>query len=498
MKKAIICISTASRGELISFNNKLEQRHVAVCGVTSQETAEVDIKYVFPDAEWCGWRYFATMKEWNLPFSQYYYEKVIGNQRATALPLSDRYGPIGGGFVEAENRMMIDFSRAHALIEHNSPDLIIFARSIPEPPIEYCIYEIAKTQGIRILIANTVGSLTHLRVVTTEMNSAYLDSQLRSSPSLVDVNMGNEGSRILSKQSRDFVTRVKNEGESYYPSYMLGKRSKDYGAPILDYFKKILFEIKKSCKLKSVSKHLSMHSGALFVFLLRRKYRKLSLSKSSLALKKFNVFFPLHYQPEISSAPGGDVFANQIRALKILSEGLPDDAAIFVKDHPAQFSMYLKSTSNQRPAGFYRYIMAIPKVQLVALDVHAAYMHKICDVTAVINGSAGFESLLRGTPVIAFGTPFFLNCDGVYRVHNRRTVRKAVSEVKLKPAVNQESVESFLIGLEQFSLTWEAISELGFSDDSSKAVFGMGAILLAIDIINDRSHPHYGDHPLVE
>lgn len=483
MKRAIICISTAQRTELQLFNTMLEQRGIAVCGVTSQETIENDIPYAFPNAKWCGWRFFAKMKLWDSPFDQSYYEKVIGNRRAAALPLSDRFEPIGGGFVEAETRMMIDFSRANALIEDTSPDLIIFARSIPEPPIEYCIYQIAKDRGLPTLIVNHVGSLAHLRVVTTVMNSPYLDSQLQPHPSLIKINGEEKTSCSLSRESRDFIDRVRHDGENYYPWYMYGARPMDYGSPILDYVKRIFFEIKKTKKIKSCAKHLSMNSNALFIYFLRKNYAELALSKSSIELKKFNIFFPLHYQPEITSAPAGDVFANQLRAVKALSEGVPDDAAIFVKDHPGQFSMYTKSSSNQRPAGFYRYMMAIPKVKLVSLDVNAAYMHRICDVTAVITGTSGFESLLRGTPVMTFAAPFFSNCEGVYRVHDRKTIKEAVSEIKLKPMVDQKSVEAFLTELEAFSLTKKNVFDFGFPEDSSKDVFGMAAVIQALDKI---------------
>ncbi|MDA3936192.1 MAG: hypothetical protein PF636_04905, partial [Actinomycetota bacterium] len=54
------------------------------------------------------------------------------------------------------------------------------------------------------------------------------------------------------------------------------------------------------------------------------------------------VYFPLHYRPERTSNPDGGVFYDQIIPLAMISEALPPNWKIYVKEHPSQLGMALE------------------------------------------------------------------------------------------------------------------------------------------------------------
>ncbi len=74
------------------------------------------------------------------------------------------------------------------------------------------------------------------------------------------------------------------------------------------------------------------------------------------------IFFPLHYQPEKNTSPLGGVFENQLLAVKILSEAVPENWIIYVKEHPRQFS-YVMRQRHYRDIDYYEKLLGIPKVQ---------------------------------------------------------------------------------------------------------------------------------------
>ena len=52
------------------------------------------------------------------------------------------------------------------------------------------------------------------------------------------------------------------------------------------------------------------------------------------------LLFALHFQPERSTMPEGGIFNDQILALKLLSQNIPDNFIIYVKEHPRQFDIF--------------------------------------------------------------------------------------------------------------------------------------------------------------
>lgn len=115
---------------------------------------------------------------------------------------------------------------------------------------------------------------------------------------------------------------------------------------------------------------------------------------------KYIVFF-MHLQPERTTLPEGYGFCNHYKALKVLSELVPDDYTIYVKEHPANF--YTKCSPCGRWPSFYTEIAKIKKVVFVPLEIDPYYMIGGCQCVSTITGTIAREALMMGKPVINFG-----------------------------------------------------------------------------------------------
>ncbi len=115
---------------------------------------------------------------------------------------------------------------------------------------------------------------------------------------------------------------------------------------------------------------------------------------------KYIVFF-MHLQPERTTLPEGYGFCNHYKAIKLLSELIPNDWTIYVKEHPANF--YTKCSPCGRWPSFYTSIASINKVKFVPLETDPYYMIEKCECVTTITGTIARESLMMGKPVINFG-----------------------------------------------------------------------------------------------
>lgn len=111
------------------------------------------------------------------------------------------------------------------------------------------------------------------------------------------------------------------------------------------------------------------------------------------------VFFPLHFEPEVSLQVFGRPYQNQIELIRTLAASLPAGMDLLVKEHPR--------ARGYRPWGYYRKLLEIPNVRLIdaLLPTHLVVEHAA--LVAVISGSTGLEAAICGRPVITFGTPVY-------------------------------------------------------------------------------------------
>jgi len=122
------------------------------------------------------------------------------------------------------------------------------------------------------------------------------------------------------------------------------------------------------------------------------------------------IYFPLHMQPEMTTASLGDAFRDQASAIEALACMIPDEVKIYVKENPKQ-GAYMRG-----PLFFHR-LKRIPNVVILPshADTHALTEYAEC--IATITGTVGWEALRIGKKVITFGRAWYHSFPGVFFYH---------------------------------------------------------------------------------
>lgn len=118
------------------------------------------------------------------------------------------------------------------------------------------------------------------------------------------------------------------------------------------------------------------------------------------------VYFPLHLQPELTTAAQGGLYADQLLAVEALSAWMPKGCAIYLKENP-------KQTEKQRGPHFYQRLRALPNVRLLGRQESSPDLIRNCVGVATITGTAGWEALFYGKPVLVFGAAWYREFPGV-------------------------------------------------------------------------------------
>lgn len=135
------------------------------------------------------------------------------------------------------------------------------------------------------------------------------------------------------------------------------------------------------------------------------------------------VYLPLHFQPEASTTPMAECFTDQFLIAQILNACLPDDVLIYVKEHPRESAWVHRNMQD------YVDFLSLKKVRLIARHVDTFALRERCRAVATCTGSAGFEALFRGKPVLLFGHRFYEYAPGVFPVRRVEDCERAVRAI---------------------------------------------------------------------
>jgi hypothetical protein len=137
----------------------------------------------------------------------------------------------------------------------------------------------------------------------------------------------------------------------------------------------------------------------LAAFLIDRRIYRQVLGAEDLKSTAPYLFFPLHFEPEVSIQVYGRPFQNQIELIRTIANCLPAGMNLLVKEHPR--------SKGYRPWSYYRKILEIPNVRFVRTELSTRYVLDRAKMVAVISGSTGLEAAICGKPVLTFGTPIY-------------------------------------------------------------------------------------------
>ena len=125
------------------------------------------------------------------------------------------------------------------------------------------------------------------------------------------------------------------------------------------------------------------------------------------------IYFPLHFQPELTTSLLAHNDDQQL-ILERLSQFAGEEWDIIVKENP-------KQTYYQRGKFFFKRLKYFNNVYFVDKFYSSAELVKQTDLIATNCGTPGWESIKSGKKTLVFGTSWFSDIHGCFKVNNQTT-----------------------------------------------------------------------------
>ena len=124
------------------------------------------------------------------------------------------------------------------------------------------------------------------------------------------------------------------------------------------------------------------------------------------------IYFPLSVQPEYQSGPMAGNYDDLYFAIKTLSDSIPEDWIIAVKEHPYNYQV------EPRGKGYFFAIKNLRNVIIIPTSLRNSEIFKKVKIVAHIGSTSGWEALISGLSVIVFGQIWYVGCKGVVHWKN--------------------------------------------------------------------------------
>jgi hypothetical protein len=301
---------------------------------------------------------------------------------------------------------------------------LVISPSIPHRVFDYAIYVASKILDIEFLSFKMTawpGKLIPVRDITKIPKIPESDKDFEPE---------------IEEQVREYVAKVQADYEKAEPDYMKKQQSE---AEVDLHHRIARFFVKKNTELittlfkpstaywkkkdKSIQdsvytnfeKLIQKYRGIKFKNDLQEKYEALC------AEPNFNeeyLFVALHYQPEETSCPSGNIYVDQSIMIEALLKAFPEEIKIYVKEHPSQFNPKMEGQVG-RNGNFYRSINDFKRVQLMSNKIESFKLIDQAVSVVTLTGTVGIEGLLRNKPIIVFGNAWYENLPGVFKIDSR-------------------------------------------------------------------------------
>lgn len=154
-------------------------------------------------------------------------------------------------------------------------------------------------------------------------------------------------------------------------------------------------------KLKSLASLCLKHASYQMY---EKNLNDLSIKSPDLTQKY--VYFPLNFQPELTTECLGKDYTDILTAVEKLHAFLPNDYLIYVKDHVIQYEF-------GRDQIFFDRLKTMDRVVLVDRMYSSFKLIENSQFVTSLNGTAGLEALHMGKKALNFGTIYFEGLPGV-------------------------------------------------------------------------------------
>lgn len=149
------------------------------------------------------------------------------------------------------------------------------------------------------------------------------------------------------------------------------------------------------------------------------------------------IYYPLHVEPEATTAILSSHMSNQLFFIEQISKSMPAGFRLLVKEHQPMLG--------RRPKGFYQSLKAIPDVHLVSPFDDNFSLIKQAKAVCVLSGTAGWEAIMLGVPVIVVGYAQYLGIEAGYiKCENMFKLREYIQQALAMEVVSDRRIELFI------------------------------------------------------
>lgn len=326
------------------------------------------------------------------------------------------------------------------------------------------IYYLSKILGIQTVLiypSPVYGSFILMKdwcessKITQEM---YLS--IRNSISYEPVNFEEKKSNYWNHAFADFL---KKQDLEEYPVYMNDKISKISKINNQFIFKNnaLLRKIAKSIEWLFIKTYnLSRKTDRIIHPILNLIFSNYleSISFDFINDEDKYIYFPLHYQPECTTSPLGDVFENQLIAIEWMLYSKPKDVILYVREHPAQ--NFDANTIRYKSLEIYEKIASMRDIKFISRNVSTFDLIRKSHAVATVTGTVGLEAIYREKPVLMFGYHVHQYAPGVFPIRSLDDCSLAMQKIfreGFKPS--KRDVFLFLAALQETSVPVNYFSE---------------------------------------
>lgn len=371
--------------------------------VRLQQEGAIDIKAWFGDTfrcPYCTHEIFDLLRTLSIkheyhPFDWEIYQKVYPSMfQFIKLYIPRRrlyYSRSMHDFAEMFN---ILFNYFYRLLNDSQVDTVLFG-FIPHQGPEYVLYEVAKAMNIKTVMV---------------LQSTDFPNKFFYSYSIEDFS---------DWKNNDVVSDKPVHMPRKYEKKLLQVKLGSFRLPRKEDWDKLKRSLAKTgMKWRNFDIFYDMQ-WRIMNWKKNREYRKALKENCRFPdFQKNFVYFPLHYQPELTTEVLGGIFVDQALAIERLHDMLPDDWFIYVKDYPRL------QTAIMRPPKFFDRLKALPKVRMVHQKVNTYDLIKHSKFVATITGSAGWEAISGGKCALVFGQAWYKSLPGVFVYHEGLTIQE--------------------------------------------------------------------------
>lgn len=176
----------------------------------------------------------------------------------------------------------------------------------------------------------------------------------------------------------------------------------------IDYFKMFPRAIKNELKIFLKSPDKILNNVDYFMLYDRSALKKLiNLTMYKILIKWDNFdstekyyYYSLHLEPEaVVNYMADGIYKNQIKLIENLAAQLPVGTYLYVKDHPHNIGY--------RNFNDYLRLKKVPNIKLLHAKIPGIEVIKYSIGVISLNGTAGFEAIMKGKKVFTFGKAFY-------------------------------------------------------------------------------------------